>query len=460
MIPWARKDKAWLVVAACILPLLAVLQVRLGEMPEQVELQEAAPFEELPPSDFLMEYVGSIMLGGFRAIAVDFLWIRAERLTKEKKWEELRTVYEAIARLQPRMVEVYIHNSWNMAYNVSNLFEDPETKVKWVQAGIQYAKRGMRLNPREEKLPHHVGYLYWHRVPRNEHMHGPPSEDRVMELIEAMERRCAYETAIEYFEKAQLLYEIRHADLAAIVDVYQGMTMDATYHRAWHTLGSCAAKSAEERGSGRWEVSQQRLDDAIRFCRYVDDRYHPGTTFWADRIQYLQRLKAILETERDAETIEREDGLEAVIPALWQLVADYKALKQSKPVFRQGSVERRLRRAMFKVCLAGYGRLERGDPAGARQLWAQVIEGCQSGMNPDDPYHDSWVDWGEGVRMIEAAFADEAAALAAGKTERLPEAAAHARAALAVYDKVLDVNGLMEIPLFLDRAEALRKMTR
>lgn len=455
---WHRSEVIKLCVAAILLPCLALLQVGLNGTSEQREMQESTPFEELPPDEFMMEYVGSILLGGFRAIAVDFLWLRVDRLQREKKWDEMRAVCQAIARLQPRQSEVYAHLGWNMAYNISNQFEEPEEKIKWIRAGIEYVERGARKNPLDERMAFWLGYIYWHRVPRAEHTLAPESEQRVLDLMEAQNGECAYETAIRYLQRAQRLYDSMNPDNNQIpFDKYEGLVVDAMFHIAYHRMGDCGAPTNRTMSPQRWEAVQTQFDTVSQYIRYVDTRYMPGTTFWNDRIQYVHLLQRIIELERDVETIRAQDGLQASLPATWAAVSAYKALKAGKALFRQGSLERRMRRLVFSVCEAGYERLGAGDLAGAQQLWDQVVTSCQTRHLSGDPYQSAWQNWGDGVKRLREALPIEARMLAAVAARDEMAARQAAREAHAIYGQTLEDNGLMELPLFVERARRLKE---
>ncbi len=459
MTHWTSSERRSAFAAAIAVLIFSLVQVYVNELPEQRELQEATPFEQVPPDEFVMEYVGSILLGGFRAIAVDFLWLRMDRLTKEKKWEEMRLVTEAIGRLQPRMVEVYAHNGWNMAYNISNLFDAPKDKVKWIRAGLEYLEQGARKNPKNERAIFWLGYVYWHRVPRAEHTLAPESEQKVLEIIESQDRRCAYDTAIQYMTKAQRLFDAEENNLSAYyVDKYEGLIVDSMYHIGFHGMGDCWSRPGMDQDPRRWEAAQRQLEETIRYCRYVDNRYFPGTTFWNERIQYIQRLREVIALEEAADAVRRESGLEAAFPITWAIASEYKALKSSKNLFRQGALERRLRDNLFRICEAAYARVEAGEPDPLKEQWEQLIHSCTTRHMKSDPYQESWRRWGDGLKQIREALPDEAAAYRLTRAGRRAEAAQHAVKALAVYEKVIDENGLFEIPLFASRAERLREM--
>src|SRR3972149_5341124 len=93
------------------------------------------------------ESIPLLLLGGFRGIAVDFLWARAVTRHEEKKYYELLTINNLIAKLQPNFPAVWIFQAWNMAYNIAHEWDSPQNKWKWVSAGLLFARKGALKKP-------------------------------------------------------------------------------------------------------------------------------------------------------------------------------------------------------------------------------------------------------------------------------------------------------------------------
>ncbi len=89
--------------------------------------------KKLPP-----ELVFStVLLGGFRSILLDFLWMRAVSLQEEGKYFELVQLSDWICSLEPDIPEIWVFNAWNLSYNISVEFPTPEEKWNWVYQGIK-----------------------------------------------------------------------------------------------------------------------------------------------------------------------------------------------------------------------------------------------------------------------------------------------------------------------------------
>lgn len=114
----------------------------------------------LPPE---IELMGK--LGTFRALAINWGAIRAERLKMEGKTYEALELHKAVCRLAPRMPKLWIYAAWNMAYNISVSQYSPEQRWQWVQNGIKLLRdEGIRYNPRSVTLYKELAWIYWHKI--------------------------------------------------------------------------------------------------------------------------------------------------------------------------------------------------------------------------------------------------------------------------------------------------------
>ena len=104
-------------------------------------------------------------LGTFRALAIDWAFIRAERLKEEGKNYEALQLHETICALAPRFPKVWAYAAWNMAYNISVSQYTPEARWKWVQNGIRILRdKGIQYNPRSVTLYKELAWIYWHKI--------------------------------------------------------------------------------------------------------------------------------------------------------------------------------------------------------------------------------------------------------------------------------------------------------
>ncbi len=123
--------------------------------------REAADLDRSPP----LVVFTTVAIGGFRGMLADLLWMRAIRLQEEDKVFELAQLADWITKLEPRFVTVWAYNAWNLAYNVSIRFPDPEDRWRWVSSGIRLLRdEGLRFNPRSAILHRELGWLYQHKI--------------------------------------------------------------------------------------------------------------------------------------------------------------------------------------------------------------------------------------------------------------------------------------------------------
>ena len=104
-------------------------------------------------------------LGGFRGIAAEVLWFRANRMQDEGRYVELVQLADWIAMLDPHAAEAWVYNAWNLAYNISIMMVRHEDRLRWVQNGIALLRdEGLRFNPREARLYRELAWLYQNKV--------------------------------------------------------------------------------------------------------------------------------------------------------------------------------------------------------------------------------------------------------------------------------------------------------
>ena len=114
----------------------------------------------LPPGIALLS-----KLGTFRALAIDWASIRAERLKEEGKTYEALQLHMMVCNLAPRFPKVWVNAAWNMAYNISVSQYSPEARWQWVRNGLLILRdEGLRHNPRSVTLFRELAWIYWHKI--------------------------------------------------------------------------------------------------------------------------------------------------------------------------------------------------------------------------------------------------------------------------------------------------------
>ncbi len=138
--------------------------VSLRQMRRDLHLTQADPLENAPP---LVAFT-TVGLGGFRGILADILWIRAGQLQEDGKYFELVQLADWITKLEPRLTTVWAFQAWNLAYNISVLFDSPEDRWRWVNSGLKLLRdEGLKYNPGDARLIYELGWIFQHKIGGN-----------------------------------------------------------------------------------------------------------------------------------------------------------------------------------------------------------------------------------------------------------------------------------------------------
>lgn len=109
------------------------------------------------------EFAGTLMLGGFRGLACDLLWMRANTAKDRGRYYESVALGKAIVQIQPRFEQIWEYLAWDMAYNIAAEVEDPAGKWSWFRAGLDVNLTGIERNPQSERLVRHLAWMFHHK---------------------------------------------------------------------------------------------------------------------------------------------------------------------------------------------------------------------------------------------------------------------------------------------------------
>ena len=100
-------------------------------------------------------------LGGFRSLAAEAVWFRADRLQRDGRYVELAQLASTLTFLEPHTPEVWSYSAWNLAYNVSVMMPTEEDRWRWVAAAMRLLRdEGLVLNPDEPELYRELAWLF------------------------------------------------------------------------------------------------------------------------------------------------------------------------------------------------------------------------------------------------------------------------------------------------------------
>jgi hypothetical protein len=155
-----RKKITYLVIMVVIFGVMYPYSQWLTKVKSDRDLGEAA-IGQIDTGSFMMKL---FLLGGFRGIVADLLWIRAEEQKKDHDWDRLKTTVELITKLQPHFLSIWTFQGWNLAYNVSVEWDAPEDKYTWIKQGIKFVQDGVKKNVKSPDLVWDTAWFYYHKL--------------------------------------------------------------------------------------------------------------------------------------------------------------------------------------------------------------------------------------------------------------------------------------------------------
>ena len=145
-------------------------------------------------------------LGGLRSIAAEVVWFRLDRLQDEGRYVELAQLVTVLAHLEPHTPEVWSYAAWNLAYNVSIMMPDAESRWRWVEAALALLRdEGLRLNPKSRELHREIAWLFQLKIAADLDSAAPVYRRLWREKVEDVRRRGAWdELKMDSAEMAQV----------------------------------------------------------------------------------------------------------------------------------------------------------------------------------------------------------------------------------------------------------------
>ena len=144
-----------------LIPLVLAL-TGLVKRPFEVSLAADRPHAaglglNLKTREMIGQGMSLALLGGFRALVGDFLWISAHGAWEQHRWFTMRQDFEVCMTLQPHAIMFWDMASWHLAWNASHAaFNNPDEPLLavrlrdqrlWMRAGRDLLERGIANNP-------------------------------------------------------------------------------------------------------------------------------------------------------------------------------------------------------------------------------------------------------------------------------------------------------------------------
>src|ERR1700761_7388382 len=160
-----KLHKAFLTaIMVVLLVAVSFIQRNLVNDRERLGLTRYTELKGAPPVLALT----TVALGGFRGLISNILWIRANDLQENDKYFEMVQLADWITKLEPHFTQVWLVQSWNMAYNISVKFKEPTDRWRWVQRGIELLRdQGMHYNPNDVLMHRELAWFFQHKMGQN-----------------------------------------------------------------------------------------------------------------------------------------------------------------------------------------------------------------------------------------------------------------------------------------------------
>lgn len=134
----------------------------------QASINYSRVTEDLEESMIIMpgEFVTNFVIGGFRGIAVDLLWLKIDELWHTGKWFDIIPPLRAITWMQPHFLDAWELGAWHLAYNCYAYAEQAgiPDKNKYIDEGIKFIKEGLARNRNVYDLWFNLGWIYYHKL--------------------------------------------------------------------------------------------------------------------------------------------------------------------------------------------------------------------------------------------------------------------------------------------------------
>ncbi len=108
-----------------------------------------------------------VMLGGSRGILAEVLWWRIAELQRQHRYAEVVPLTDLLLTLEPTSEEAWAYHAHNLAYNISVAHDRPEERWEWVKRGLEVLERGLRIQPKSEKLLNELGGVWEDKIGGN-----------------------------------------------------------------------------------------------------------------------------------------------------------------------------------------------------------------------------------------------------------------------------------------------------
>jgi len=158
----------------------AVVFIALAFVPAKLNIETDLARQHLASGPLglgLCERIGQsafvAVLGGFRSVVADLLFIDAQAAWERTDWTHLLLRLRQATELQPRAIMFWDIAGWHMAWNASIAAQNDEARSplarqragrEYIELGRDFLRRGIANNPRKPQLYEALARLYRDRL--------------------------------------------------------------------------------------------------------------------------------------------------------------------------------------------------------------------------------------------------------------------------------------------------------
>jgi len=271
-----------IVTAACLFA-SSNLQWTINKMRGDLGLTVTEPLKDAPP----VLVFTTVVLGGFRGLIANALWVRLMDLQDQGKYFEMVQLSDWITKLEPRIPVVWTVAAWNMSYNISVKFTEPEDRWRWVQKGIELLRdEALKYNPHSSEIYRELAWHFLHKLGQNlddAHLYYKAQWAKLMKQDLAEDGHPDWDALLdpktpEQKAKVQKLQEVYKLDPKIMKEVDEkygplDWRMPETHAIYWAYLGLKEAKTKKQLTNLR-RIIFQSMQLAFRRGRLIEV---PGT---------------------------------------------------------------------------------------------------------------------------------------------------------------------------------------
>ena len=191
-----------------------------------------------PPAAPFMAESAFAALGGFRSIAAEVIWFRADRLQEEGRYVELAQLATSLTFMEPHTPEVWSYAAWNLAYNVSVMMATHEDRWRWVLASMRLLRdAGLVYNPTSAELYRELAWLFEIKMGAAVDSAAPIYREKWREIVADVRARDAWE------ELRMDREQMAQVERASGTDEWEDPLLSAMY---WAAQGFRHARNQKE----------------------------------------------------------------------------------------------------------------------------------------------------------------------------------------------------------------------